>query len=274
MTRAAAALDRGPRCLFSALTLTLALAFVGCPAPEAERSTPATLSPASAVEEPGDAGMGAAPRIILLISLDTLRADHLSLYGYERSTSPVLDLLAAEGVVFEDASATAPWTLPSHASILTGLTPFNHRVWTPAARLPDHIPTLASLLGEAGYETAAVVNSTWLHKQTYQLTRDFESYLGVQEVLDRREPSTWVTDRALEWLGGLGDRRLFLFVHYYDLHSDYASQPSYERQFLTPYAGEVDGKESQVLAERLQPEASVGKQVTLTNFNKTTEASE
>jgi len=83
---------------------------------------------------PPGAGSGASgetpgPRAIVLISLDTLRADHLGIYGYERFTSPVLDQFASEGVVFDDASAPSPWTLPSHASMLTGLVPRSGMGW-------------------------------------------------------------------------------------------------------------------------------------------------
>lgn len=113
-----------------------------------------------ALEEAPNPAVHPIPRFIILVSLDTLRADHLGLYGYDRFTSPVLDTLALEGVVFEDASAAAPWTLPSHASMLTGLYPLKHRVITMVDALPEEIPTLASMLAEEGFQTAAVVNST------------------------------------------------------------------------------------------------------------------
>ena len=112
-----------------------------------------------------------APRIVLLLSIDTLRPDHLGIYGYDRFTSPVLDEVARGGVVFEDASATAPWTLPSHASILTGLYPLRHRVVSSRTRLPDEVPTVAALLGRHGHDTAAVVNNEWLKKESFATTR-------------------------------------------------------------------------------------------------------
>ena len=77
------------------------------------------------------------PRAVVLISIDTLRADHLGAYGHHRFTSPVLDEFAAKGVVFEDASATTGWTLPSHASMLTGLFPLRHGVITGANALSE-----------------------------------------------------------------------------------------------------------------------------------------
>jgi len=190
----------------------------GAPAPEADR-----------------------PRVVVLISIDTLRPDHLGLYGYDRFTSPVLDALAEEGTVFEDTSATAPWTLPSHASMLTGLYPMSHGVVSSRTKLPPGVPTLATIFGDKGFETAAVVNVVWLKKEDYQLTRDFEKYQWVRTNLARESASTWVTDAAIEWLSELGDDRMFLFMHYYDVHSDYASEPAYEKLFVGDYDGPADG---------------------------------
>ena len=181
------------------------------------------------------------PELILLLSLDTLRADHLGLYGHHRATSPVLDAFAAGGTVFEDASSTSPWTMPAHASMLTGLYPLNHRVLTFETGLPGDIPTLAGELRAVGYRTAAAVNSGWLRKERFGLTRDFDQYLFVDDTQDRRAPNTWITDQSISWLETEDPRPLFLFVHYYDVHSDYSSLPEYERLFVSPYEGEADG---------------------------------
>jgi len=184
----------------------------------------------------------ASPKLVVLISIDTLRADHLGLHGHTRFTSPVLDAFAAQGSVFEDASTPAPWTLPAHASMLTGHNPLGHGVVTPRTAFADDIPTLASMLAEVGFATAAVVNSTWLKQKTFGLTRDFDAFLAVDDAdYGRRTPSTWVTDQAMDWVRELGDERLFLFMHYYDVHADYASLPAYETLFLTPYEGPADG---------------------------------
>ena len=103
------------RSCFQALCIVILSAAVGCgDGPGSDRSTDAVRR------------AQVVPRAILLISLDTLRADHLGTYGHERFTSPVIDQLAREGVVFEDASSTSPWTLPAHASMLTGLAPIHH----------------------------------------------------------------------------------------------------------------------------------------------------
>ena len=91
------------------------------------------------------------PPLFLLISIDTLRADHLGFYGYARTTSPVLDALARESVVFDAAQTTSPWTLPAHASILSGRYPSRHGLVRHGGQLRADIPTLASTLAEAGW---------------------------------------------------------------------------------------------------------------------------
>ncbi len=181
------------------------------------------------------------PKLIVLISIDTLRADHLSLYGHHRFTSPMLDLFALEGTVFEDANSASPWTLPAHASILTGLYPLKHGVIDDSTRLPDEVPTLAGLLESHGWKTAAAVNTAWLIPKNYQLTRNFQHFLYVQDIAEQRFPTSQVTDRAIQWINEFDSENLFVFMHYFDLHSDYASLQKYERLFLTPYSGKADG---------------------------------
>lgn len=181
------------------------------------------------------------PELVILISVDTLRADHLGLYGHHRFTSPSIDLFGQEGTVFEDASSVAPWTLPAHASMLTGRYPLSHRVVDVDRKLPDEIPTLSRLLGDAGWTTAAAVNSTWLLKKNHEVTRDFDHFLFVQDVADERLPTIAITEQALAWVRNHGDSDLFIFMHYYDVHSDYTSTPSYENLMVSDYAGEVDG---------------------------------
>jgi arylsulfatase A-like enzyme len=194
-------------------------------------------------------GRTAAPQRIVLISIDTLRADHLGCYGYGRPTSPGIDALARDGVVFEDVSAPSPWTLPSHASLLTGLYPSRHGLKAHDRYLPSTVPTLAALLGRAGFVTAGVVNSYYLGPR-FGLDRGFQEFLYVEEVADQVEPSTRITEQAIAWLRQHRDRRLFLFIHYYDVHSDYRSRPLYEEQFVTPYEGTANGTTAQLMAYR------------------------
>ncbi len=222
------------RARLACLIVSFGLAAACAPEPEGAALPSQQAGAPSATAKP-------RPEVVVLVSIDTLRADHLGVYGYERFTSPQLDALAAEGAVFEDASAPAPWTLPSHASMLTGLYPARHGVVSMATELPENLPTLAAALSRAGFTTAAVVNNTWLSRDTYGLTRDFEYYQLVDTPDDHREPNRWVTDTALQWLEEFKGERLFLFVHYFDVHADYASLPAYESLFVSPYDGPFTG---------------------------------
>ncbi len=115
------------------------------------------------------------PARVLLVSIDTLRPDHLGAYGYTRPTSPRLDAFAKGGVVFEDVTSAAPWTLPAHASLFTGVYPGRHGLATSNAQLSDSVATLASQLAASGFATAAVVNSNYL-SQTFGLERGFQRF--------------------------------------------------------------------------------------------------
>ena len=194
--------------------------------------------------------------MVLLISIDTLRADDLGAYGCPRFTSPVIDGIAREGVVFEDVTAPAAWTLPSHTSMLTGLYPTRHGVTGFQSGLPASVPTVAAMLGAAGWQTAAVVNVEWLKKENYQVTRDFALYSWAPAALDRRSTNSWVTDQAIDWIDAAGDRPIFVFAHYYDVHSDYKAEGAYEKLFITPYEGIADGTGWQLKRAAL-PEAYI-----------------
>ena len=194
------------------------------------------------VDEP-DAALStiAPPELIILISIDTLRADHLTLYGHSRFTSPRIDLFASEGVTFLDASSVAPWTLPAHASLFTGLYPQQHGAVSAAYPLSQGVPTLAEKLAAAGWDTAAVVNTIWLGNPQFQLQRGFEDFLFIQDEADRKLPNDQITNQAMAWLEEERKAPLFLFIHYYDVHSDYTSLSRYEKKFVEPYQGEIDG---------------------------------
>ncbi|MEW6071775.1 MAG: sulfatase [Planctomycetota bacterium] len=193
---------------------------------------------------------------VVLISIDTLRPDHLGCYGHDRPTSPAIDALAASGVRFTDVAASSPWTLPSHASLLTGMYPSRHGVKDVVNTLRDGVPTLAGLLRERGWRTRAVVNSINVAAR-YGLGTGFDSFAEVSEWVDPRNPAAGsrnaggeVTDRGLRWLREAGDAPLFLFLHYYDVHTDYTPAPEYRERFVGPYAGPVDGTTRQLLAFR------------------------
>ncbi len=177
---------------------------------------------------------------VLLISIDTLRADHLSCYGYGRPTSPTIDSLAAEGVLFEHVAGVSSWTLPTHMSLMTGLDPLGHKVQSDPAILSPKIPTLAQRFLEAGYSTAAVVSAVYLNA-FHGFSRGFESYddYFVGDELfgagSDVETSTATVERATERLNGWSKatpkRPFFLFVHFWDVHHNYQPPPPYDAVF-------------------------------------------
>jgi arylsulfatase A-like enzyme len=184
-------------------------------------------------------------RGVVLISVDTLRPDHLGLYGYARPTSPTLDLLARDGTVFETASSVSPWTLPAHATLLTGLYPHRHGVLATSRRLDSEIPTLASRFEEAGFRTGAIVNSIYLGER-FGLDRGFGSF---ELVPPPGRSASDVASRALAWLdrNAAETAPFFLFLHFYDVHSDYRSIEPIEALFTSDYAGHADGSTAQLL---------------------------
>jgi arylsulfatase A-like enzyme len=190
----------------------------------------------------GDTG---PPRSVILISIDTLRADHLGCYGHPLPTSPNLDAFAAEGTLFEDAVAPSPWTLPSQLSLLTGLYPTRHGVRTTDRTLADSIPTLASLLARQGFETAAVVNSVIMRPQ-FGTSKGFARYAMVDSDQSRRGAAFRITNEAMRWLDDHRGGRILLFLHYYDVHSDYSSLRRYENIFA-PLKSRFDGSTAQLL---------------------------
>lgn len=164
------------------------------------------------------------PHGIILISLDTLRADHLGCYGYHRNTSPSIDAFSRESVVFENAAVQSPWTLPSHMSIMTSLYPSFHGVVKKSSRLPDNRVTLAQLLRKGGYQTAAFtdggnVGSVFGFNRGFDLYED--EWIGIAETVPK----------AKEWLDENGSKPFFLFIHCYDIHSPYNPPPPYNGLF-------------------------------------------
>ena len=134
---------------FSLLLVVLAAMPAGC---SKKRASPAPKPPARRVDAP----------CILLITMDTTRADHLGCYGYAGAKTPNLDALAKEGVMFTRAYCQTPMTLPSHASILTGLYPMHHGIRLNGPyRLPDSVPTVAQILQKKGYETVVISKGSY-----------------------------------------------------------------------------------------------------------------
>jgi len=185
---------------------------------------------------------------VILISVDTLRADHLGCYGYGRETSPVIDGLAQRGVLFEEVVAASPWTLPSHVSMVTSLYPATHGCsLVGGAKLQRRITTLAEILRDRGYRTRAITTILYL-TQIYGFDQGFESLLA----LGNRTPAGRVTDEAIEWLSDHRDERFFLFLHYYDPHTDYTPPPGYVERFDPDYTGPINGTVPNLLEHQEQ----------------------
>ena len=197
---------------------------------------------------PGEGRRGSeapAPPNIVLILVDTLRHDHLSSYGYGRTTSPRIDaLLAEKGVLFEDAYAQAPWTLPSVVSMMTGRYPTELLPERQAAfRIPDHVPSISEMLGELGYETAAFYANPALHAGT-GFGRGFDTFFAPPASFDWFERhADDLSNRLLPWLRAHREEPFFLYAHYLDPHDPYDNPDLVDGQspFNPGYEGEVTG---------------------------------
>ncbi len=185
---------------------------------------------------------------VIVISIDTLRADHVGCYGYERPTSPTLDNLASEGLLFEDVMSTSPWTLPAHGSLLTGLYPNRHGLKSYNNPLPNSVVTLSEILSKHGFSTAAVVNSFYVSHR-YGFNRGFDDFIYVPGIANLRVTSK-VGDEALKCLTKYSSKPFFIFLHYFDVHSDYCSMPWYEELFVRPYHGIANGTTKQLMSFR------------------------
>jgi arylsulfatase A-like enzyme len=176
-----------------------------------------------------------SPRNLVILSIDTLRPDHLGLYGYQRPTSPTLDRLANEAVVFDQATTVHVTTAPAHATILTGRYPGSHGLVRNGMGLASGIPTLAEHLAARGWATGAFVSGWTLQRHT-NLDRGFEVYdddLGPPRAGARRDGRA-TTDTALGWLGDqvASNRRFFLLVHLFEPHWPYDPPDELALRFL------------------------------------------
>jgi arylsulfatase A-like enzyme len=167
---------------------------------------------------------------VVLITIDTLRADHLGCYGYGRPTTPHIDALAKESLLFERAYTTLPRTTQSVASILTGRYPKSHGARGLFARLPATNLTLAEVLHERGYATAAVVSNTFL-RPGQGFEQGFDTYDNPEDRWDA-DAAMAITAGAVRWLDGRGERGpFFLWVHYLDPHWRYTPPAPWDRAF-------------------------------------------
>ncbi len=183
---------------------------------------------------------------VLLISIDTCRADYLSCYGYHRQTTPNIDKLADHAVLFENVISPVPITLPSHSSMLTGTIPAYHGVHNNSDyKLGESNVTLAEILTERGYATGAIISAYVLDSQ-YGLDQGFETYNDrfeqpVKNLLYFSERRGAETSRfAVEWLEKHKDKKAFLFLHYFDPHIKYTPPEPFASEFADNlYAGEI-----------------------------------
>ncbi|MBZ0136737.1 MAG: sulfatase [Planctomycetes bacterium] len=168
------------------------------------------------------------PKHLIIISIDTLRADHLGCYGHNKKTSPVMDALASEGVLFENHFSNYPLTLPAHLTQMTGVSALGHRVRDNLYhRLPDELATLPEVMKAQGFRTGAFVSAHTM-KSGSGIERGFETYddAGVREVQPGR---LTVSERdardtlslAENWIAGRGSDRFFCFIHLFDPHAPY-----------------------------------------------------
>jgi arylsulfatase A-like enzyme len=225
-----------------------------------------SLPPASVTA--GSRSAVGSPNVVL-ITLDTVRPDHLSLYGYSRPTSPNLDRWARQGVVFDNAVSASSWTLASHASIFTGLLPHQHGAdW--ARPLDTSRWTLAEVLRSRGYATAGFTSNLEYGEAGWGLGQGFERYedaknsvlhnlaatlagglliqplygsLVRHDFLERREASVMNHD-VIQWFKHRSGEPFFLFVNYFDAHSPYFAPPPFDRRF---------GQTSKVVLDKAWP---------------------
>ncbi len=177
----------------------------------------------------GGAGGTDSIENVLLVTFDTTRADRLGCTGWPSAHTPVLDALAERGVLFDRCIAAAPITLPSHATILTGLQPYHHGARNNGTHhLPPEVVTIAETLADADFATGAVISAVVLDSR-FGLDQGFQHYdddlssaKSVEEFVYRQVDAQNTASRAIRWLEERGEERWFLWVHFFDPHADYA----------------------------------------------------
>ena len=207
--------------------VVLALTFLlSCSRPSGEDSVSAV----------GDSALHGRPNIVL-ISLDTLRPDRLGAYGYERNTSPAIDALARRGRVFDQAIAETPWTLPSHVSMLSGLSPAQHGVVKPSFRVPPSLAWTPEQLQRAGYKTIGLTDGGYVDR-THRFERGFDVF---DETPAGIAPAVAEAKREIE---AAGADPWFLFLHSYDVHCPYTPRAPYASMFQSTQSEpiETEGK--------------------------------
>jgi arylsulfatase A-like enzyme len=190
-------------------------------------------------------------RGVILISIDTLRRDHVGAYGYAKPTTPVLDALGQGGLIADDAVSVSSWTLPSHLSMLTSALPGTHGGTDMKQAFNRSVPSVAELLKAQGFVTHAVTSHLYV-SATYGLDAGFDSMNFRQDRLAEN-----VANHGMDLVDRFSDRPFFIFLHFYDPHWHYAPPPEVLKIFETSYPGKLTGnlKDFQHLRpEEVKPE--------------------
>ncbi len=210
-------------------------------------------------ESAGTAPSGDKPDVIL-VTIDTVRADSVGFSGNANVKTPFLDKLASEGIVFANAHAHNVVTLPSHTNILTGLYPYQHGVRENAGyKLAPKYETVATMLRRAGYATSAFVGAYPLDSR-YGLNEGFDTYddnygkgAGTLDFTVQERPATAVLDAAAKWWSANSGRKRFLWIHLYDPHAPYNPPEPFATQYAAdPYLGEIAAVDD-ALSKQLAP---------------------
>jgi arylsulfatase A-like enzyme len=168
---------------------------------------------------------------VILISIDTLRADHLGTYGYDRTTSPNMDALARESAVFLNTYASSPWTLPSHVSMLTSLSGLNHQVYYREEKMDPALLTLADLLRRKDYFCSAITGGAFV-SPIFGFSKGFDSYEIRGADFRDNDQTEQCFEGVSRWLDDNAGKNFFLFIHTYQPHSPYHSPAPYNEMFL------------------------------------------
>lgn len=245
------------RGLAAIVGLPLSLLGAGCEKVEGPAAPAAATAPASRPR--ADATW---PNVVL-VSIDTLRPDHLGCYGYARPTSPNIDRVAAEGALFTTAISSAPWTLPAHTAMFTGLADSVHKVLDTTDRLDRSRYTLAERLKDVGYATAGFFSGPYLHPvfglgQGFDVYTDCTSYAELNQstaekagliegkpIWDKMHADVTnprVVQAVTSWLREQPEGPFFLFMHLWDVHFDFIPPPPYDRMFDPDYDGDITGE--------------------------------
>jgi arylsulfatase A-like enzyme len=168
---------------------------------------------------------------VILISLDTLRADHLGCYGYTRNTSPHIDSLAQDSAVFQNAFSQSPWTLPSHTSMLTALNPYHHQVYLKEEKMHPSIITVADILRVNHYLCGGITAGGYVSEE-FGFAKGFDNYRGERYIAYSVDEARQISLHSQEWLEKNKDKKFFLFLHTYQIHDPYFAHENITESYV------------------------------------------